>query len=326
MVIKYADHLHGKGHNVIILSNIVDTTFTVQTTIKKISKLNSRIATVLHAVFHKNDYEIIIADIIIMVFFLSVRNKRKLFYFAQDYNESYYTNRFLRLLIRAIYLYCLKILGVPVIAVSEELGQQLEEKFNAKVTVVRNGVDLDEFYPDIDKEYLRLKGDKKVILVFAQRDYRKGFDIAAKVLQKFGSEIESEKIAVWAVGENVDFPVKLFHFGFVLPERLRHILSSSDALLYPSRFEGFGLFVLEAMACGCPVVTTDAVRFVSNGLDGLTCQPEDIETMSEQLRTILSDTNVKQRIILHAKKTAEKYNLKRSMISFEHALMGSQQS
>jgi glycosyltransferase involved in cell wall biosynthesis len=53
-----------------------------------------------------------------------------------------------------------------------------------------------------------------------------------------------------------------------------------DALLFPSRFEGFGYVALEAMSCGKPVVATDSSSIpevVENGVSGLLCPIDDIE-------------------------------------------------
>jgi glycosyltransferase involved in cell wall biosynthesis len=321
MVVEYANFLHEKGHQVTILANRVSTVFPLKAVVHRISSGSSKLHTVLNACIKEMESDVIIADIIMMVFFLAVRNRKKLLYFAQDYDESYYKNRLARYLIRSIYAYCLRWLRIPVIAVSQELGALLKRRFHVEAAIIPNGVDTDIFYPDITEQYLAFKKRQKVVLVFMRSDYRKGFDISAKVLSAFHDEIESRSIVIWAVGEVIKTPFAVRRFGYVPPDVLRQILSCSDVLLYPSRHEGMPLFVLEAMACGCPVVTTEAVQFVTNGVDALQCRVEDADALTSSLRRVLADERMRRSLIQNAHKTAKFYSLRLSMTKFERCLL-----
>ncbi len=321
MVAEYANYLQRHKWDVVILTNRSDSVFSVDAKIQPISRNKSKISTSIHALFTAFSHDIIVADIIVLAFFLAWRNKKKLIYFAQDYDESYYKNPFLKLLIRAVYRACLTFLKIPVIAVSDELGRLLKGRFNANVAVIANGVDGAVFYPDKDRELLSLKKESRIVLVFSRRDYRKGFDIALQALSAFRNEIHAGNVAVWSVGEAVDAPFAIRHFGFVRPEMLRKILSCSDALLYPSRHEGLPLFVLEAMACGCPVVTTEAVQFVTHGRDALQCRINDVDCLADQLRRMLQDDQLRRAIEQNAFVTAKRFDIETSLKGFGHILM-----
>ena len=76
------------------------------------------------------------------------------------------------------------------------------------------------------------------------------------------------------------------------------LLSIADLMLMPSNVESFGLAALEAMACGVPVVVTDAggfPEFVRQGVDGYRHPHGDIEGMSRSALSILRDDEVWRR-------------------------------
>jgi N-acetyl-alpha-D-glucosaminyl L-malate synthase BshA len=76
------------------------------------------------------------------------------------------------------------------------------------------------------------------------------------------------------------------------------LLSIADLMLMPSNVESFGLAALEAMACGVPVVVTDAggfPEFVRQGIDGFLHPHGDIEGMSRSALSILQDDAVWRR-------------------------------
>ncbi|MBR0677637.1 glycosyltransferase family 4 protein, partial [Roseomonas alkaliterrae] len=67
-------------------------------------------------------------------------------------------------------------------------------------------------------------------------------------------------------------------------ETLRRLYSGAHALVYPSRYEGFGMPVLEAMACGCPVVTCANSSLIEVGGEAaIFVEPEDAEAAAAAL-------------------------------------------
>jgi glycosyltransferase involved in cell wall biosynthesis len=320
MVVEYANYLCAEGHHVTILTSCVDSVFKANAKIVQISHRKHIINTLVTALFKKFDFDIIIADIIILSLALALRNKKAIVYFAQDYDESYYRNSVLRLLIRTAYYINLNLLKVPVIAVSESLGQLLRTRFSARVDVVLNGVDKTVFYPERDQSLLSLKGKKKVVLIFARSDYRKGFDLALRTLSKFTDKIENGSLAIWVIGDQVNESLEVHNFGKVTPQSLRKILSSVDVLLYPSRHEGLPLLILEALSCGCPIVTTEAVTILTSNYDGLVCDIGDVECLAKSLSVVLYDNERRNKFITHGFLTADRYSLEEGKRHFLQVL------
>jgi glycosyltransferase involved in cell wall biosynthesis len=68
-----------------------------------------------------------------------------------------------------------------------------------------------------------------------------------------------------------------------------------DALLFPSRFEGFGYVALEAMACGKPVIAANnsaLPEVVQNGVTGILCQTDDISAFVSAIRKLAANREI----------------------------------
>ena len=78
-------------------------------------------------------------------------------------------------------------------------------------------------------------------------------------------------------------------------EDLVALLQGADALIQPSVYEGFGLPVLEAMACGCPVICSDipALREVTAGA-ALLVRPDNLEALASALRQLMGASELRR--------------------------------
>jgi glycosyltransferase involved in cell wall biosynthesis len=83
--------------------------------------------------------------------------------------------------------------------------------------------------------------------------------------------------------------------GFVADEQLPALLNAAEVFAFPSHFEGFGLPPLEAMACGVPVVCSNASSLPEVvGEAGLLVAPDDLHAWVEALDRLLSDPALRQ--------------------------------
>jgi glycosyltransferase involved in cell wall biosynthesis len=102
--------------------------------------------------------------------------------------------------------------------------------------------------------------------------------------------------------------------GVVKPEDVPVLINRSRIFLYPSRQEPFGLSIVEAMACGVPVITTDVFgpsEIVTNNHDGVTVAPDDVKALAAAVETLLKDSVLRDQIGKNAIKTAhERYDIK----------------
>lgn len=86
--------------------------------------------------------------------------------------------------------------------------------------------------------------------------------------------------------EHIDWP------GYVSGEELKQAYQEADVFVLPSLYEGFGLPVLEAMACGTPVVCSNRASLPEVAGDAaLLVDPEDTDALTDAIRTVLTDAN-----------------------------------
>ncbi len=323
MVIEYANYLAEKGYKITIRYSLINTVFDINTQIELIKiPLPTKIGTIIYSFLKKFQSELIIADIISLTSILSLRNGSHLLYFAQDYDESYYKNPLSKVFIRILYNFCLRFMKVKTITTSYQLAKLLREKYKSDLKVVENGINLNKFYPDPDKDLLMKKEGRKAVVILSRKEYRKGFDIMINVMNKLRENFKDD-IEIWTCGEDITNALiipTIRNFGWVGTDKLRKILSSADALLYPTRHEGFGLFPLEAMACGCPVVTTNVVPYAKDGENALVAEVENENSLKEKLERILSDQQLKDRLKINGLNTVKKYDLNESKRKFEEAI------
>jgi glycosyltransferase involved in cell wall biosynthesis len=198
-----------------------------------------------------------------------------------------------------------------VLAVSERTKRDLVEHYGldeAKVVVTLNGVD-PQFRPDGDRE-----DDDPYLLFVGALQSRKDPVAAIEALSLTSSDLRlvvvgpdkgggrAARDAVSRLGLNgrVEFA------GHVAKEELPRLYRGAEALVFPSRYEGFGLPVVEAMASGTPVVATTAgaVPEVA-GNAAILVDPADPVALAGGIERALAD---RERLVQAGLEQARKYS------------------
>lgn len=111
-----------------------------------------------------------------------------------------------------------------------------------------------------------------------------------------------------------DFPETLWHRITVVPyferKELPRILLDSEIKLFPTLSEGFGMALLEAMACGLAPVTTAVpgpLQIVEPNVDALVVPPRDEQALTEALSLLLSEDELRYKIRMNAYHKAQGY-------------------
>lgn len=104
--------------------------------------------------------------------------------------------------------------------------------------------------------------------------------------------------------------------GYVAREDLAGLTAGALALVYPSRYEGFGLPPLEAMACGVPPVTSNASSLPEVvGDAGITVDPGDAAAMTQAMLSLATDPQLRQALGRRARERAGRFTWRASALA-----------
>lgn len=101
--------------------------------------------------------------------------------------------------------------------------------------------------------------------------------------------------------------------GFVSKERLRDLYRAAQMFVYPSRYEGFGIPPLEAMACGAPVIATRTGAIPEYAGDAaLLVNPGDLDALRQAMLLLLGDRSLRADLRLRGPARAAHYRWEKS--------------
>ena len=200
-----------------------------------------------------------------------------------------------------------------------------------KIKVVYLGVDHSRYkvYEDINKirdgikKKCGLKSGEKVILYVGAEQPRKNLATLIKAFYRLKKEMPEIKLIKvgppWWSGarrklmkliSQLNLQNDIVFINFVPEEELPLFYNVADLFVFPSYYEGFGLPPLEAMACGCPVITTnkssipEIVGDAAIKLD----DPFDVELLSKTMEEVLTNEGLKKDMIKEGLKQAKKFS------------------
>lgn len=194
--------------------------------------------------------------------------------------------------------------GATFVAVSESTRRDLVSLLGVpegRVRVVPNSYDERLFKPalpeDVAENASRFNVPEEYFLFLGSIEPRKNLDTVIEAVTRF--DVGAPLVVVGASGWRNDAVRRQIEragprvrtMGYVGSEHLPTLIGAALALVYPSLYEGFGLPVLEAMACGTPVVTTRVSSLPEVGGDAVAYldEPKDAGALAAILRRLASD-------------------------------------
>ncbi len=256
------------------------------------------------------DADVIVVHIVFHAFYDQVRSKLMLSRSSLRswpllvHRRLYY--RLIMLLERKIY----RDSGVRLIAVSNVVAAQLKRHFRREdVTVIRNAVDTSQFNAEarISKRAAARQSfgyhqDEFVLLLIGNDWKKKGLDVLLRAL----ASLQESSSRALIVGSDDSSMYKDVLDRFGLRARIRFAGVSSDVLAYyaaadayvgPSLEDAFNLPILEAMACGLPVIASaqaGAAELIRDGETGfILTDPQDHAHLADLIRRLHADDRLR---------------------------------
>ncbi|HLD96256.1 MAG TPA: glycosyltransferase family 1 protein [Patescibacteria group bacterium] len=192
-----------------------------------------------------------------------------------------------------------------------------------KVTVAYPGVDPKSFYPrsakdkeeikrkyGINKPFLLFLGTLEprknvpaILKVYADLPNRRDFNLVLAGKRGWLSEEIFRTVADLGLEEDVIFT------GYVPEEDRPKLMSAAEVFVFPSFFEGFGMPVVEAQACGTPVVTSNTTSLPeAAGKGAVLVDPKNVYQLARAIEEVLSSGSLREKLVKKGLANARRFD------------------
>lgn len=219
------------------------------------------------------------------------------------------------------------------VAVSESVSRHVSARVGIdirNIDVIGNGVDTERFShadPLIGRERLGLELDDFCIGLVGRVCHQKGVDIFVNAAIQIASQIPKARfvivgdiedqslhqqcqarIVAAALGDVVQF---VGHVDDVAP-----VIKALNLLVVPSRWEGFGLILAEAMAAGVPIIATRVSAIPEVTQEGSAARliaSEDVDALATEMLTLANDESLREKLVRAGRLRAKDFSWQRSV-------------
>jgi glycosyltransferase involved in cell wall biosynthesis len=209
------------------------------------------------------------------------------------------------------------------IGCSRYMAEQISYAFNVqneRIHVIPNGVDASKFGPKVDTMQITRRYAKKgerIVSFVGRLVFEKGVHVLIGAVPKVLEKVPTVNFVIVGEGGMKDYLTKeawdfgvanhVFFTGFVDEKTLISIYQASDAAVFPSLYEPFGITALEAMAAKTPIVVSDTgglAEIVENEKTGIKVYVDNSDSLAWGILRILQNSNLSDKIRRNAYKKA----------------------
>lgn len=228
-----------------------------------------------------------------------------------------------------------------IIAISEQTKADLLSFFEVdekKIEVVYQSCDPVFSIKKTDDELILMKGKyrlpEKFVLSVGTLEERKNVELLIKALRFVSGDIKAVVVGrhtsyikkIQALIETFNLQNRVIFMPDIHFEDLPALYQSASVFVYPSRFEGFGIPIIEALSSGCPVIASNACTCLTEagGSGSIYVGIDEDQELANAITQIMSDESIRQTTIQkglqHVEKFREKNIANNLMSVYEHIL------
>jgi glycosyltransferase involved in cell wall biosynthesis len=219
-----------------------------------------------------------------------------------------------------------------IIVPSKGIKKDLVKNFNVvkkKIKVIYNPIDLNKIM-ELKQEELedtRIK-ERSFLLSIGRLTKAKGYPYLFRAFSRIHNEIK-EKLLILGTGEDEEALKSLaielgihdgvYFLGF--QNNPYKFINMASIFILPSIWEGFPNVILEAMACGVPVISTDCPsgpnEIITNGKNGMLVPPADEEKLADAILTLLRNENIRKKFSEEGIRRVEEFRIEKIIPQYE---------
>lgn len=193
-----------------------------------------------------------------------------------------------------------------VVAVSRHVADATRRTLcDIPMTVIGNGIDTGRFHPSGRS---RQPSEPFRLLYVGGWKQLKGVDLLAPILRELGPDFVLHYTGIGIDARERDaMPANMHDLGRLGSDGVVAAMRQADAFLFPSRSEGFGMVVAEALASGLPVIATSGSSLpevIDDGVTGLLCAHDDVPAFVQAARRLANDATLTTGMAAAARETS----------------------
>lgn len=265
-----------------------------------------------------------------------IRDSKKLYISVRTYPSLTLKGRLFwitRMLIRMLYP-----MAHGIIANAEAMKNDLIDNFGLpeeKIKVVYNPLDIDRIRHFAGEKGVGLKwfsDDIPIVINVGSVDkyYQKGHDFLLRSFRRVQEKMNCRLVIVGSGSEEKMLKLVKIAKGLGIAESVGFLgyqsnpfkfISKSSVFVLSSRWEGFPNALLEAMACGVPVISTRCPsgpeEIIEDRVNGLLVAVDDEKQLAEAIMHVISDSRLSASLAVESEKTAAKFDVATSIENYE---------